>query len=252
MSAEINAQETAAGIIASGNGYVFTGAGISVPSGIPDFRSPDGIWARADQFMVGTFQGLQLDPIGYHRFWSPLYKKALESGPNTAHRGVRRLEELRLSAGVVTQNIDNLHQVAGSERVLELHGNGMSATCVDCGASIATRELLERENFDCPGCGGVVRHDVVLFNDPLPAQTLNEAFQLAVSSSWVLVIGSSLAVYPAASVPEATLRAGGRLIVVDVEPTPLDPHAVAVLRGDCAELVPQLVQVVQRRLARDH
>ena len=198
--------------------------------------------------MVGTFQGLKMDPVGYHRFWEPLYRKALESGPNVAHRGVARLEELGLSAGVVTQNIDNLHQEAGSSPVLELHGNGLRSTCTACGAGMATVDTFDREKYDCPHCGGVVRHNVVLFNDPLPAEVLNEAFRMAVSSSWALVIGSALAVYPAASIPEATLRINGKLVIVDIEATPLDPYASAVLRGDCAEIVPELVRRVEARI----
>jgi NAD-dependent deacetylase len=240
----------AAEIVSRGNGYVFTGAGISVPSGIPDFRSPDGIWARADQFMVGTYQGLKMDPQGYHRFWSPLYRKALETGPNEAHLAVCRLQELGLVSAVVTQNIDNLHLVAGSSTVLELHGNGLRSICTECGKGISTEVLLDREQYDCPDCGGIVRHDVVLFNDPLPTEILNESLRIAISSDWVLVIGSSLVVYPAASVPLTTLKMGGKLIIVDTEHTPIDDSADVVLRGNCSRIMPELVSRVESRIRK--
>lgn len=217
---------------------VFTGAGVSVDSGIPDFRSPGGVWTRIDPMVlsVSTFRsGL----AGRTRFWRALREVAESIGdptPNPVHHAVARLEALGKVIGVVTQNVDGLHQAAGSsaEKVIELHGNLQSCLCLGCGRRWPAREVLARgdEAPACERCGGAIRPDVVVFEDPLPAAAVDRAWQLAREADLCLVLGSSLTVHPAADLPLVARRAGARLAIVTLGPTPID--LAAHLRLDAA------------------
>jgi NAD-dependent protein deacetylase/lipoamidase len=229
-----------------------TGAGISVPSGIPDFRSPgEGLWQKVDPMEVAHIDSFRRDPA---RFWS-FYRPRLHSlggvEPNPAHEALAELERRGLVEAVVTQNIDMLHVKAGSERVIEVHGSIRSLSCQSCGRSFAideSEELFDSEGVArCSGCGGLVKPDVVLFGELLPADAMAEAEALAARADLMLCVGSSLEVYPVAGLPSVTLGRGGRLAIVTKGPTPYDRDAALRLEGDVAEELSAVVAEVRGR-----
>lgn len=230
-------------LAASRQGVAFTGAGVSTASGIPDFRSPGGIWSR---YTPVSFQEFKADPEARRRYW--LYKKESYASlalarPNAAHRTLARLEHEGRFQGVITQNIDGLHQDAGSRRVIELHGTNRRVGCLDCGASRPAEEIQERLLGGCPvptcdACGGLMKPATVSFGQPLDPDVLREAYQLAVHADLLLVLGSSLAVFPAAEIPRAASEAGVRTVIINRDPTPLDRVAAVVLHGEVEEILP--------------
>ena len=218
-----------------------TGAGISVPSGIPDFRTPgEGIWEKVDPMEVAHIDAFRRDPA---RFWS-FYRQRLAAldavEPNPAHEALAELERRGLLEGVITQNIDTLHVKAGSERVVEVHGSIRTASCVTCGASFTLEQLQglfdpEDGVASCSACLGHVKPDVVLFGELLPAEAVAEAEALANRADLMLCVGSSLEVYPVAGLPSVTLRAGGMVAIVTKGPTPYDGEAELRLQGDVVD-----------------
>ena len=209
-----------------------TGAGISTESGIPDFRSPTGIWADVDPFEVASLDAFRRDPERVWDFYRARIEMLLQAAPNRAHLALAALEEAGLIAGVVTQNIDLLHSRAGSREVVEVHGSIRSAVCLACGREEpleAVRRQLEAGGAPtCPACGEVLKPGVVLFGELLPADALARATELARSAELMLVVGSSLEVWPVAGLP---LEAAS-LAIVNVGPTALDERAT--LRIDAA------------------
>jgi NAD-dependent deacetylase len=217
-----------------------TGAGISVPSGIPDFRTPGkGLWEKVDPMEVAHIDSFRRDPA---RFWS-FYRPRLHSlggiEPNPAHEALAELERRHLLEAVITQNIDMLHLKAGSERVIEVHGSIRSLSCQSCDRQFAIEdsdELFDPEGVArCSGCEGLVKPDVVLFGELLPAAAMAEAEALAARADLMLCVGSSLEVYPVAGLPSSTLAAGGKLAIVTKGPTPYDADSELRLEGDVAE-----------------
>lgn len=219
---------------------VFTGAGVSTECGIPDFRSPDGVWARFDPRDF-TYQSFVGSHEGRRRYWAlgrvtyPIIRAAV---PGPAHAALATLYRQGCLHGCITQNIDGLHQRAGlpAEAVIELHGNAARARCLDCGQGYAREALHERveagvEVPDCVACGGIVKPHTILFGEALPAAVRHEAERRAGAADLLLVLGSSLAVYPAAYIPRRARAAGARLAIVNLEPTPLDGDADLVLRA---------------------
>ncbi len=223
----------------------FTGAGVSTASGIPDFRSPGGIWSR---YRPVPFQEFVVDPEARRRYW--LYKKETyqdfaDARPNAAHHALARMESAGRLRAVVTQNIDGLHQEAGSECVLELHGTNRRVVCIRCAASWPAAEIQARlletcEVPECDRCGGILKSATVSFGQALPADVLEAAFHIATSVDLLLVLGSSLVVHPAAAIPMAAAESGARLVIVNREPTPLDGLATVVLRNPVEEVLPAL------------
>jgi len=215
---------------------VLTGAGVSTESGIPDFRSQTGIWATYDPMEYATIDAFRRNPAKVWDFYSKRLGVLAEALPNAAHVALAELEQLGLVEAIVTQNVDRLHQEAGSRRVLEVHGSIRSASCLDCG---------HREDFDrvvellpvptCAGCGAVLKPDVVMFGEVLPSGAMEQASWLAQSAGLMLVVGSSLEVYPVAGLPEDTLQAGGRLAIVNRGSTPYDRRADLKIDASAAE-----------------
>jgi NAD-dependent protein deacetylase/lipoamidase len=214
-----------------------TGAGISVPSGIPDFRSPgEGIWEKVDPMEVAHIDAFRRDPA---RFWG-FYRERLamlgDKEPNGAHRALADLERRGLLEGVITQNIDTLHTKAGSERVIEVHGSVRTASCQSCGKQFPMEDVEGLFNQDgaaiCSECGGPVKPDVVLFGELLPPDAMAEAEALAERADLMLCVGSSLEVFPVAGLPSVTLRRGGGLAVITIGPTPFDANAAVRMDGD--------------------
>ncbi len=242
--------ERAAALIANSKYIVaLTGAGISTPSGIPDFRSPgSGLWERVNPLLVASAFSFRLQPQAFYEWARPLARKLLEAKPNPAHRALAELEEMGLLKAVITQNIDDLHQKAGSKRVLELHGNMRQATCLKCHQVVSTQGLMERflGEGELPycSCGGLLRPNVVLIGEPLPRWVLLEAWGEAERCDLMMVVGSSLEIAPAAEIPFVASRHGAKAIVVNYQPTPLDSQADVVIHEDVAEVLPQIFREV--------
>lgn len=247
--------DKAARILAMSNyAIAFTGAGVSTESGIPDFRGPQGLWRRVDpdKFHIDYFES-NPDEV-----WGLIVEHLIPGfrvKPNRAHLALARLEELGVIKAIITQNIDGLHQAAGSRRVIELHGNSEWAVCMVCGYRFPLDNAIEeyrriKRAPSCPRCGGLVKPDVVFFGEPLPRKALSEAFDEAGRADAVLVVGSSLVVTPAAYVPLAAKENGARLIIVNLEPTTMDGLADVVIRGKAGEIVPLIAERVEEMLKR--
>ncbi|MET0558940.1 MAG: NAD-dependent deacylase [Solirubrobacterales bacterium] len=224
-------------LAASSQTVVLTGAGVSVPSGIPDFRTPEtGLWENVDPMEVAHIDVFEGDPGRFWSYYRPRFQALGDKQPNGAHRALAELERRGLVEGVITQNIDRLHRVAGSENVVEVHGSIETSTCTSCGAEYLIDEV--EELFDdsgvavCGACGGAVKPDVVLFGEMLSAEALGRACALAEGAELMICVGSSLAVQPVAGLPQLSLEHGGRLAIVTKGPTPYDDDAEVKLEGE--------------------
>ncbi|HEY45252.1 MAG: hypothetical protein AMJ88_04350 [Anaerolineae bacterium SM23_ 63] len=228
----------------------FTGAGISTPSGIPDFRSKgSGLWERYNPMEVASLSAFRYDPDKFYKWIQPLALTMIEAEPNPAHFALARLEKAGLLAGIVTQNIDDLHRRAGSEIIFEVHGHLREATCVSCYSCHSTNGFIEEfintgETPHCPECGGVLKPNTVLFEEQLPYDIFMGAANLLSQSDLIIIAGSSLEVVPVASLPVGPLNAGARLIIVNNYPTYLDERADVIFREDVAVVLPRLVSEV--------
>jgi NAD-dependent deacetylase len=214
-----------------------TGAGVSVPSGIPDFRTPEtGRWANVDPMEVAHIDVFERDPARFWSYYRPRFQSLGDKRPNAAHEALAELEQRGLLEGVITQNIDCLHRVAGSRNVVEVHGSIETSSCRRCDASWGLDEVDALFDADgvafCDSCGGPVKPDVVLFGEMLPESAIAKAQQLAQEADLMLCVGSSLAVYPVASLPAVTLDGGGKLAIVTKGSTPYDGDAILKLGGE--------------------
>jgi NAD-dependent deacetylase len=219
---------------------VLTGAGVSTESGIPDFRSPTGIWAEFDPREYATLGAFRRDPEKVWRFYAPRFAMLGDARPNRAHRALAELERLGLVRAVVTQNIDLLHGRAGSRDVVEVHGSIRVSHCPGCGAEypLAEVERLLAAGAGaprCERCGAVLKPGIVFFDELLPAEAIDRAFELAREAALLLVVGSSLEVYPVAGLPQETLDAGGAVAVVNRAPTRVDDRAALVVRESAGD-----------------
>lgn len=213
----------------------FTGAGISTESGIPDFRSPGGVWTR---FRTVYFDEFLTSANARHEYWTQKaegHADMARAAPNIGHQTLARWEVEGRLAGVITQNIDGLHQQSGSRRVLELHGTARQIGCLDCqGQYDADAMVMQFQSTglvpNCPSCGsGLMKHATVSFGQQLPPDVLQDAFGLSKRSDLFFAIGSSLVVEPAASLPRAAKEHGARLVIINGDPTPQDDLADVVL-----------------------
>jgi len=217
-----------------------TGAGVSVPSGIPDFRTPEtGVWANVDPMEVAHIDVFERDPARFWSYYRPRFHSLGDKRPNAAHEALAELERRGHLTGVITQNIDRLHRAAGSENVVEVHGSIETSTCRDCGTSFgidAVEALFNDAGIaECDACGGPVKPEVVLFGELLPEAAMRKAQELAARADLMLCIGSSLVVHPVAGLPEVTLACGGELAIVTKGATPYDGSAVLKLDGEVDE-----------------
>jgi NAD-dependent deacetylase len=234
---------------------VLTGAGISTESGIPDFRSPTGLWAQFDPMEYGTIEAFRSDPEKVWRFYAPRISMLTEAEPNRAHHALAELERLGFVRAVVTQNIDLLHARAGSREVVEVHGSIRASTCPQCDAShslervLALLEERPEEAPRCASCAGVLKPDVVFFGELLPERAMEQAHALAASAGLMLVVGSSLEVFPVAGLPQLTLNAGGELAIVNLGPTPFDGRAAVKVEASAAEALPEVARILRQRSA---
>jgi NAD-dependent deacetylase len=213
-----------------------TGAGVSTESGIPDFRSATGIWQRFDPYEVASIDAFRRNPERVWEFYALRLDVLAEARPNPAHRALAELEARRLLQAVVTQNVDRLHAEAGSGEVVEVHGSIGSAVCLFCGrGEDDVRPLLPLPR--CPTCNAILKPGVVMFGELLPPAAIERATTLAQGAALLLVVGTSLEVWPVAGLPEDTLAHGGELAIVNRDPTPYDGRARIVLHGSAGEVL---------------
>jgi len=227
----------------------FTGAGISTPSGIPDYRSPGtGLWEKMDPMAVASLRAFRADPEAFYRTMRPFAMKLLAAPPNPAHLALAALERHGLLACVITQNVDHLHRAAGSRSVWELHGDLREAVCVNCKRILPADGLWHQFFQDgaiprCASCGRALKPNLILFGEPLPRYIFLEAAGEAERCDLMLVVGASLEVAPACELPFVALRHGARVVVINNAPTPIDGQAQVVIRRDLAEVLPRLVEI---------
>ncbi len=227
-------------IAGSDSVVVLTGAGISVPSGIPDFRTPGtGIWEKVNPMEVAHIDSFQRDPALFWSFYRERLQALSDIQPNRAHEVLVEMERDGQIRAVVTQNIDTLHERAGQQEVIEVHGSIRTSSCSACGAKVLLEDLDERFDAEgiaaCPLCQSALRPDVVLFGEMLPPDEMLHATQLAAAADLLVCIGSSLEVYPVAGLPEVTAAAGGKVAIVTQGPTPYDDMAEVVCSGDVVQ-----------------
>jgi len=228
----------AALIRSAGSAVALTGAGISVPSGIPDFRSPGtGVWEKVDPMEVAHIDAFRSDPARFWSFYGQRFASLRDKRPNGAHDALVELERRGLIDAVITQNIDQLHRKAGTEDLIEVHGTIATSSCLACGAGYQLDNVRERLQADSDGvprcdCGEALKPDVVLFGELLPEHALQRAQQLVVDADVLLCVGSSLEVYPIAQLPSIALQTGAGLAIVTQGPTPYDREAAVKLDGD--------------------
>jgi NAD-dependent deacetylase len=234
-------------LLGSEQNIAITGAGISVPSGIPDFRSKGGLWSRFDIREYGTIQAFKKDPYKTWELFRELATVINQARPNTGHQALAELEKKHLLAAVVTQNIDNLHQRAGSQNVIEFHGSGESFSCLWCntGFSVAhAHTMLDSNGIPHCTCGSPLKPDIILFGESVPEDAVQQSFTLARTAAIVLVVGTSATVAPASFLPQTVRSHGGKIIEMNITPTDLTPHTDLVVTGDVSQTLPALLQVI--------
>jgi NAD-dependent deacetylase len=241
LSSQSAGAERLAGLIREADSVVaLTGAGISVPSGIPDFRTPGtGLWENVDPMEVAHIDAFHRDTVRFWSYYRPRFHDLGSKEPNAAHAALAELEARGLLDAVITQNIDRLHRKSGTKRVIEVHGSIETSSCTTCGSSYgldAVDELFDDEGVaTCTCCMGKVKPDVVLFGEFLPEGPMAEAHALCEGCDLLICVGSSLEVYPVAGLPSVALNNGARLAVVTQGPTPYDRDATVKLEGDVVD-----------------
>jgi NAD-dependent deacetylase len=225
-----------------------TGAGISTESGIPDFRSAEGIWAQYDPMEVAHIDAFLVDPTKVWGFYALRLDVVGAAEPNDGHRALAELEERGWLQAVVTQNVDGLHARAGTRDLVEVHGSLRAAKCIHCGTRVAMEDVVPLlPEPACPRCGHIVKPDVVMFGELLPAVAIARATRLATEARLLLVVGSSLEVYPIAGLPQQTLAAGGSLAIVNRGGTPWDSRAALVIDAGAGETLSALAERLPAR-----
>jgi NAD-dependent deacetylase len=223
-----------------------TGAGVSTRSGLPDFRSPGtGLWERQDPSEVASLLAFRQDPASFLKRMQPFAGRILQAQPNPAHQALAQMEAAGRLQAVITQNVDGLHQKAGSVRVLEVHGHLRQATCIACYHEFPAGPFLESFALDgtlpvCPDCGGLLKPNIILMGEQLPHDVVRQAKEWVDSCDLILVAGSSLEITPAAAIPYQAVAHGARCIIVNIQPTYMDARADVVIHDDVATILPLL------------
>lgn len=229
---------------------VLSGAGISTPSGIPDFRSEvTGLWNQIDPLEIASLTTFRVSPQKFFTWFRPLTKRIVEAEPNPAHLTLAEMETKGLIKTVITQNIDGLHQKAGSKHVLEVHGSLNTVICGSCYKQFPTSLCLEKFLNEgiiptCPDCGGVLKPNAILFGEQLPLTTWRQVNKEISQSDLMLVVGSSLEVFPVAKLPYNIVSNGGKLIIINNQETYLDERAEIVFHQDAANVLPQILNAL--------
>lgn len=233
-------------------GIAFTGAGISTESGIPDFRSPGGVWSRHRPVYFDDFMSSRRERVRYWQMRQEMYADFRAAKPNDGHRALARLEETGRVVAVITQNIDGLHQDAGSRRVLELHGTNRIIACCLCGKEWVPEDIIARLNAgedapECDECGGPLKSKTISFGQAMPAAIMEEAARLSCQTDVFLAIGSSLVVEPAASLPRIAHGRGAKLVIINRTETPMDDVADVLIREDIGPTLRVAVQALEAK-----
>jgi NAD-dependent deacetylase len=242
-------QRAAEDILHSKKTIAFTGAGISVESGIPDFRGAQGLWQKYDPEEYAHIHAFTSNPDKVWRMLKDMFALVMTAKPNPAHIGLAELERIGLLSSIVTQNVDGLHQAAGSKNVIEFHGSHRTLSCLKCsrkidGTGLTLRDLPAR----CPHCSSLLKPDVVFFGEPIPWEAQRASLKESKSCAAVLVVGTSAVVYPAASIPVMAKEAGATIIEINMEPTPLtDQISDYLICGSAGEIVPAIVEEIKRK-----
>jgi NAD-dependent deacetylase len=226
-----------------------TGAGISAESGLGTFRGKEGLWSRYDPAIVASIESFARDPGKFWEFAREIGWIFLTAKPNAAHMALAELEAMRRLDSVITQNVDGLHQRAGSKHVIEIHGNAGRISCTRCSTEYATEKIVDRiarqDMPTCERCDGMLKPDVILFGEPLPKKAFDQALKKVRSAELLLAVGTSLEVYPAASLPEIAKESGAKIVSVDSERTSWDDLCDYRVNGPAGEILPRIVQAIK-------
>ena len=241
-------QKAARDILHSKKTIAFTGAGISVESGIPDFRGAQGLWQKYDPEEYAHIHAFYSNPDRVWLMLKDMFSLIMSAKPNPAHIGLAELERMGYLSSVITQNVDGLHQAAGSRHVIEFHGTHRTLSCLKCSTTIDGTSLkMEDLPPRCSQCSSLLKPDVVFFGEPIPWEAQVTSFKESKSCSAVLVIGTSAVVYPAASIPITAKERGAMVIEINMEPTPLtDQISDYLICGSAGEIIPAIVEDMKR------
>ncbi|ELP92628.1 NAD-dependent deacetylase, putative [Entamoeba invadens IP1] len=233
------------------NVTVLTGAGISVESGIPDFRSSNGLWKKYDPATYGSYENFKTDPKPFWKMAEELHK--IKAYPNCVHQCLAELQKLNVVKTIVTQNVDGLHQQAGSKHVLEIHGNGDLCHCVNCDFIEKSEKQIwnkktspQNDPPKCPKCGALMKLDVVLFGEKLDRKIYDEVVASTTKTDFLLVLGTSLQVAPCNIIPFRAKHCGAQVAFINCTKTPMDEYADFVIRGDLNQIVPRITERVKK------
>ncbi|MBM4307148.1 MAG: NAD-dependent deacylase [Deltaproteobacteria bacterium] len=242
-------QRAAQDIINSKKTIAFTGAGISVESGIPDFRSAGGLWEKFNPEEYAHIHAFYDDPAKVWLMLKDMFTLVMTAKPNPAHIGLAELERMGLLSAVITQNVDGLHQAAGNTNVIEFHGSHHTLSCLKCSTTTdGTTLTIEDLPARCPRCSSLLKPDVVFFGEPIPPKAQSSSFRESMSCNAVLVIGTSAVVYPAASIPIMAKERGAKVIEINMEPTPLTGQiSDYLITGSAGKIIPAIVEEIKRR-----
>lgn len=238
-------------LVKSRHAVILTGAGLSTPSGIPDFRSEgSGLWSRDEPLEVASLMTFRTHPAQFFQWFHPLASQIFNAGPNPAHHAIAKMEQKGRIQAVITQNIDMLHQKAGSRRVIEMHGTLRTLSCTQCyrqqGYEAHLPAFIDSGTIPhCPHCNAILKPDVILFGEQLPQKAWFEAQREARSCDLMIVVGSSLEVLPVAGLPMQAIDRGAHLIIINNSDTYLNVRADVVLREDVAAVLPAISERVQ-------
>jgi NAD-dependent deacetylase len=245
-------QRAAKDLFDASKAVAFTGAGISVESGIPDFRSATGLWSRYDPEEYATIEAFRADPEKVWKMLREMMSLVVQAKPNPAHLGLADLEKMGRLAAVITQNVDGLHRAAGSRNVIEFHGSNATLSCLACHQTFDAETLSMKDlPPKCPHCGSIMKPDVVFFGEPIPFDAHRRAMDAARTCDLMLVIGTSALVYPAADIPLTAKGSGSKVIEINVESTPLTCQVSDYLiEGPSGEILPRVVEALKTLIDR--
>jgi NAD-dependent deacetylase len=245
-----NIRNAAESIKRSHQVVVLTGAGISTPSGIPDFRSPDiGLWTKFEPMEVASLSAFRYNPEKFFKWLHPLAVRLFSAQPNPAHIALAELQKLGVIHTIITQNIDGLHTHAGATDVLEVHGSLSTLTCINCFARVPSKSVIKEYIEDqkiphCKICGGYLKPDIILYEEQLPYAIWNKAESASKTCDLMIVVGTSLEVMPSARLPMAALENGASIIMINNTETYIDVRAEIIIRADVADVLPKLADEV--------